>query len=304
MDIYAWLVVNGFIHTEKFRQIFEWLVQAAEKQGCRLEIKTNAQLLPQLVMGAEYRHSKDDAERQFPWKRTPQFVVFWDKDVRLARLLEKCGLRLFNHAQSIEACDDKARTFLELQGSGIRMPRTIIAPKTFRQEGYLELDFLQAVEEQLDYPMVVKECYGSFGQQVYLAQNRQEAEKCLRRIQNRPCLFQEYIAASKGHDIRIQMVGEQAVAAMRRYNAHDFRANITNGGSMEPYEPSKEQAETAQKVMRMLNLDFAGIDLLFGEDGEPVLCEVNSNAHFVNICKCTGVNAAEDIIRHCIAHSG
>lgn len=292
--IYAWLVVNGFIDSEKFRQIFAWLVEAAEKQGCMLEIKTNTQLLPELVIGGSSMLQKS---------RRPRFVIFWDKDVRLARLLEKLGLRLFNCADSIEVCDDKARTYLELLQQDIRMPRTILAPKTFRMEGYPNLDFLPQVERQLTYPMVIKECYGSFGQQVWLVQGREELLKCLHGIKNRPFLFQEYIAGSSGHDIRIQMVGMQAVAAMHRYNQNDFRANITNGGSMEAYEPDAAQLNMARQVMKTLRLDFAGVDLLFGEHGEPVLCEVNSNAHFVNIWKCTGVNAAEAIVGYCLERS-
>lgn len=291
---YAWLVVNGFIETEKFRQIFSWLVEAAEKQQCILEIKTNTQLLPELVMGEE---------GLLTGCRRPQFVIFWDKDVRLARLLEKLGLRLFNCAQSIEICDDKARTYLELLDQQIRMPKTVIAPKTFRMEGYPNLDFLQQIESRLGFPMVVKECYGSFGQQVWLVHNEKELSDCLHGIQNRPFLFQEYIAASKGSDIRIQMVGTEAVAAMHRYHAYDFRANITNGGSMEACQPNDAQLKMAKKVMETLKLDFAGVDILFGEHGEPVLCEVNSNAHFINIWKCTGVNVADAIVAYCLRNS-
>ncbi len=289
--IYAWLVVNEFIRSEKFSQIFSWLVKAAEKQGCRLEIKTNAQLLPGLVLGG-YQLLQEC--------RRPQFVLFWDKDIRLARLLEKLGLRLFNCADSIEICDDKARTYLELLDQKIHMPKTIIAPKTFRMEGYPDYGFLPQTEQQLGYPMVIKECYGSFGQQVWLAKDRRELLECLGIIKNRPFLFQEYIASSKGQDLRIQMVGTKAVAAMRRVNPADFRANITNGGSMEAYQPDAGQVAMAKRVMEALKLDFAGVDILFGEHGEPVLCEVNSNAHFVNIWKCTGVNAAEAIVEYCM----
>lgn len=291
---YAWLVVNGFIESEKFRQIFAWLAEAAEKQGCLLDVKTNAQLLPELVMGETDLLSKC---------RRPQFVIFWDKDIRLARLLEKLGLRLFNSARSIEICDDKSRTYLELLKQKIQMPKTIIAPKTFRQEGYEKLDFLTQVECRLGFPMVVKECYGSFGQQVWLVNDEKELLECIRGIKNRPFLFQEYIASSKGNDIRIQMVGEKAVAAMHRYHANDFRANITNGGSMERYEPKKAQLQLAKKVMETLGLDFAGVDILFGKQGQPVLCEVNSNAHFVNIWKCTGINTADAIISYCLDRS-
>ena len=69
---------------------------------------------------------------------------------------------------------------------------------------------------------------------------------------------------------------------------------------MEAYEPDTAQLDMARKVMQMLKLDFAGVDILFGKNGEPVLCEVNSNAHFVNIYQCTGINAADAIIRYCL----
>ena len=54
----------------------------------------------------------------------------------------------------------------------------------------------------------------------------------------------------------------------------------------------------ALKVCRELKLDFAGVDIMFGKQGEPVLCEVNSNAHFKNIYDCTGVNVADEIMEY------
>ncbi|HAV01576.1 MAG TPA: RimK family alpha-L-glutamate ligase, partial [Lachnospiraceae bacterium] len=93
------------------------------------------------------------------------------------------------------------------------------------------------------------------------------------------------------------VVGDRVVAAMLRSNDSDFRANITNGGKMEPYTPSSEEAGLAVSVCRALGLCFAGVDILFSKDG-PVLCEVNSNAHFKNISDCTGVDVASFIIGH------
>ena len=40
------------------------------------------------------------------------FVFYLDKDIYLARLLEKAGFRLFNHADFIKLCDDKMLTFI------------------------------------------------------------------------------------------------------------------------------------------------------------------------------------------------
>ena len=91
---------------------------------------------------------------------------------------------------------------------------------------------------------------------------------------------------------------DRVVTAMERINENDFRANITNGGRMKKYAPTKEQREMVLLVCRELHLDFAGVDILFGKEGEPILCEVNSNAHFKNIYDCTGVNVADHIIQY------
>lgn len=86
---------------------------------------------------------------------------------------------------------------------------------------------------------------------------------------------------------------------MYRYSdSGDFRANISNGGKMKQYEPTKQQVKLAIDCVKAIGLDFAGVDLLFDEDEEPIVCEVNSNAHFKNIYDCTGVNVAEHIIEY------
>ena len=46
-----------------------------------------------------------------------------------------------------------------------------------------------------------------------------------------------------------------------------------------------------------LGLDFAGVDVLFGEDGKPLVCEVNSNPHFKSTLDYTGVDVALEIVR-------
>jgi glutathione synthase/RimK-type ligase-like ATP-grasp enzyme len=260
------------------------------------------------------------------------FVLFWDKDIRLARAFEAAGLPVFNSASAIEACDDKALTLERLSGNGLigdgkqklRLPLTVMAPMTFSSTGYTDLSFINEAERIISYPMVIRECFGSFGAQVYLAKNRDEAEAIVKKL-NYPFIFQEFIypcrhsgkkqigedgvslvpaseediakLTESGRDIRLQVVGDRVVAAMLRSNDSDFRANITNGGKMEPYMPSSEEAGLAVSVCRALGLCFAGVDILFSKDG-PVLCEVNSNAHFKNISDCTGTDVASSIIEH------
>ena len=66
---------------------------------------------------------------------------------------------------------------------------------------------------------------------------------------------------------------------------------------MAPYSPTPVESALAIRACEVLGLDFAGVDVLFGKDG-PILCEVNSNAHFKTTLECTGVNMAVEIMRH------
>ncbi len=279
----GWLVINGFLHSNKFNEIYSWLKTAFEKKGHTINVYTNIELANITKI-----------------ENKPDFVLFWDKDIPLAKRLEKMDLRLFNSATAIENCDNKALTYIELKGI-VKMPKTIIAPMTYRNIGYNNTDFVKNSINTLGLPVVIKECFGSFGQQVYLAESYEKAIDIVKNT-NEPLIFQEFIAESKGKDIRINMVGNNAVASMLRYNDNDFRANITNGGSMKNYTPTEKEIEIAQKVCKVLNLDFGGVDILFGKNG-PIVCEVNSNAHFKNIYDCTGVNVADyigDYIEKCV----
>lgn len=284
----AWLVVNQYLQQDKFSELHQWLLVAAGKHKISMVIHTNAEVYALL-----------DADGQLAAR--PDFVLFWDKDFRLARLLEGLGLPVFNSADAILTCDDKSRTYLALKGTDIPMPKTLLAPFTYDNIGYTDYDFLRHVEEQLGFPLVVKECFGSFGAQVYLVHNREELVAQVKKIGAKPMLFQAFLALYAGSDLRLQVVGDRVVAAMLRYSENgDFRANITNGGKMESYRPSTEQIELAVRACQRLGLTYAGVDLLFGDHEEPVLCEVNSNAHFKNIHSCTGVNAADAIMEELV----
>lgn len=284
----GWLVINQFLHTPKFEEIYQWLEHSARKQNINLIRFTNSQLMCSFDCFGKMNQLPADK---------PDFVLFMDKDIRLGKALEGAGIRLFNSAEAVKICDDKSLTMLALMNSGIKMPKTILAPMTYSNIGYTDTTFLNQVES-LGYPMVVKECFGSFGQQVYLVHNRKELDTLIEQKKGTSFIFQEYIKSSCGRDIRINIVGGEVVAAMYRYNEDDFRANITNGGKMKAYEPTDEQIAMAKNVCDIISLDFAGVDLMFGENDEPIFCEVNSNAHFKSIYECTGMNVADAIIKY------
>lgn len=282
----GWLVVNSFLHSPKFGELYKFFQDSANKLNIRLQVKTTDSLLCAV----------DDNFTEYD---LPDFVIFWDKDIYLAQRLGKAGIPLYNSAKSIELCDNKILTALALANK-VAMPATIIAPKTFDGVGYNNDAFIRRATEVLGFPVIVKEAYGSFGQQVYLARTLDEVKKIIKKINYKDCLFQQYIAQSSGRDIRINVVGGKVVAAMLRYNDNDFRSNITNGGKMQAVTPTKEQAEIAIRACRILGLDFAGVDVLFGKDGKPYVCEVNSNVHFKSTYDCTGIDMSELILRYIV----
>lgn len=219
------------------------------------------------------------------------FCIYLDKDKYTSRLLEQSGLRLYNPHRGIQICDDKMDTFLHLTGKGIPMPRTVPAPLCYYPGIPPREEFLDGVAATLGLPLVVKECYGSLGAQVYLARTREELTAIDARLQGRQHLYQEYVAHSAGRDIRAIVIGGRVTAAMQRVSATDFRSNIELGGVGSPIHLPAEAAALCERAAALLELDYCGVDILYGPHGF-LLCEVNSNAFFEGIEAVTGCNVA------------
>lgn len=284
----GWLVVNCFLNSRKYVEINELLKNGAKDFGVTLEIIPSDKILCQNFAGAK------------EFKR-PDFVLFWDKDIVLAKKLEMLGIPVFNSAHAIEICDSKKLTSIYLEKSGVPMPKTICSPMTFEGVGYKSLNFLDYAISNLGFPFIMKEEYGSFGQQVYFINSREEAISVINKANSRGLIFQEYIATSRGKDVRVNVVGGKVIASMMRYNENDFRSNITNGGKMMKYNISKEQEDIAIKACEAIGLDFAGVDILFGKGDTPIVCEVNSNPHFKSTLDCTGIDMSSYIIAHVVS---
>lgn len=293
MKTYGWLIYNGGLRAPKYMELNELYAKAALKLNIHLDLVANDKIYSCI--------ENNKAVLKYPDSlKTPSFILFLDKDIRLAKQLEKLGYAIFNSSQVIENCDDKMLTFQVLANRGIKMPKTLFAPMYFPHTGTGEphLRFTLTLEKELGYPMIIKEAFGSFGAQVYLVHNREELVAKQKELIYTPHLYQEFIKTSNGRDVRIYVVGEKVVASMYRHSETDFRANVSNGGAMNPYTPNEAFCQVAIAATKALGADFTGVDLLFGENDEPILCEVNSNAHIKNIYDCTGIDVAESIFKH------
>ena len=290
----GYLIYNGFWNPKGPPDAVRRLQQAGERAGGPLTP------LPNTALAADFAGGTPAVRRADTPGKEPltaaDFALFWDKDVRLARTMEAVGMRLYNPADGVAVCDDKAATHLALARHGLPMPRTLAAPMT-----YLHMDagpaeaFYRTAEELLGYPLVLKECFGSLGGQVHLVRDGGQLRRLADTLAARPFLSQEYIPPG-GEDFRLYMVGGRLAAAMRRVNPADFRANIGSGGHGQAYVPTAEETALAQEACRVLGVPIAGVDILHTPQGKPLLCEVNSSAQLAGITACTGVDIAGEIV--------
>lgn len=286
MNYHAWIIYNGFLRAESFYDFAQMMEQAANNEGHRATIYSNKEIVSIL-----------DTNLTMVPSDLPDYVIFTDKDLYLARQFELLGVPVFNSSAAIATSDDKIKTYQLLAKAKVPIPKTIFAPKTFGLPHAFDASYMDTIIHTFTFPLVIKEAYGSFGEQVYLINNEQQLYDKVAEIKDRPFMFQEMIHSSFGKDLRLQVVGDQVVTAMKRTSEHDFRANVTSGGTMETYNPTDEEIQIAVKASQLIGADFSGVDLLFGNTG-PIVCEVNSNAHIRNILDCTGINAAPYIIQH------
>lgn len=289
----GWIIYNGTLNIPKINKLVDSLIIEGEKLDIELKKVKNTEIIPTYNNEgkAELLYLKD--------LESPKFIIFWDKDVLLARHLEKMGFKVFNSSKAIEYCDHKGLMHLELSKSNIQMPRTILSPMIFdyllNSEGYLVKCF-----DELGKDVIIKESKGSFGIQVYSIKNKEDFIKKVMDLNKRNIDFimQENIKSSYGKDIRVNIIGDKVIGAMLRESDKDFRANISQGGKGKLINLTIEQEELALKAHKVLGLDFSGVDLLFGENNKPILCEVNSNLNFLSFEELWGKSFGAEILKY------
>jgi ribosomal protein S6--L-glutamate ligase len=77
-------------------------------------------------------------------------------------------------------------------------------------------------------------------------------------------------------DVRVIIVGDY-VEAYSRYNPHNFRVNITLGGTGSPHRLDEKMEVFCRSVMQRGKFPFAHIDLMLMGDGECYLAEIALN---------------------------
>ncbi|KUL46124.1 hypothetical protein ADL22_11520 [Streptomyces sp. NRRL F-4489] len=194
-----------------------------------------------------------------------------DREVSLLRHLEHLGAVLINSASAHIRCGNKLWQLQDLAAAGLPVPDTLsyaTAPLT----GVVRSPDVVA-------PCIVKAVRGRNGREVFLAPDTGLLRSVAGSLaQDVPLVFQEYVSASHGRDLRVVVVdGEPVAAQIRTARDGSLAANLAQGGAAELCLGRFPDAEAlAVAAAGTLGLTLAGVDLLFTADGGHTICEVNA----------------------------
>jgi ribosomal protein S6--L-glutamate ligase len=208
----------------------------------------------------------------------------------VVRHLEAMGVPVINSASAIACSRDKLACLQRLAAAGVRIPRTVLA----RGGG----DVHELVAQVGGLPAILKLIQGTQGVGVMIAHSVAEVESILGTLWDlgQEILLQEFVAESRGRDVRALVVGERVVGAMRREAPRgEFRSNLHRGGFGSAIELPADYMEAAVRAAKVVGLDVAGVDLLESDDG-PKIVELNSSPGFEGLERATGLDIAAQIV--------
>lgn len=200
------------------------------------------------------------------------------------RILESLGVRCVNPLHAIETCADKLATTLALIRAGVPTPEVRVA---------VDSDSGLNAIEQLGYPCVIKPTVGSWGRLVSRINDRDAAESILEHREvlgsvNHSVVYAQEHINKPDRDIRVFVVGGQAIAAIERRSEH-WLTNTARGAVAAGMTVTPELADLSQRAVAAVGADIAAVDLLECPGQGMLVNEINHSMEFRNSTTTTGV---------------
>jgi len=202
------------------------------------------------------------------------------------RQFEVMGVYPLNESVAIGRSRDKLRCLQLLARRGIGLPVTAYTNDPKQAEDIIDLVG--------GAPVVIKLLEGTQGIGVVLGETVKSAKSVIEAFHgaNVNILVQQFIKEAEAMDIRLLVIGDRVVAAMKRQGpAGEFRSNLHRGGLGEKVRITPQERTMAVRAARTLGLNVCGVDMLRAEGG-PLVVEVNSSPGIEGLEKATGVDVA------------
>jgi len=203
--------------------------------------------------------------------------------------LALAGVTVLNPPSALLRAHDKVLTARTLCRAGLPHPQTRLI------EQHRE-------PPDLDFPVVVKPRFGSWGREVTLCRDRAELEQTLERLACRSwfratgAIAQELIPPL-GHDLRLIVAGGGVIGAGRRTAAPgEWRTNVALGATVTHASPPPVALALASAAAKASGLDLVGVDLLPTGPGGFSIVELNGAVDFRPAYAAPGRDIYDDAI--------
>lgn len=203
--------------------------------------------------------------------------------------LELSGAFVVNPVYAFRRARDKYATMYTLAKAGLTIPKTLITENALQAYRFAKHSI-----QIINKPMIGSMGYGAMKfEDPDLAYN---AFRLLERI-NQPIYVQEYLEKPR-KDIRAFVIGNKVLAAIHRIaQLGQWKTNIAQGGRSEVLKLAPNLEKLAIKATKVLQLEYAGIDLVETKKG-PLIFEVNSSPSWQSLQQATGIDVAERLVKY------
>ena len=193
--------------------------------------------------------------------------------------------KVLNNAHAFRLARNKWQSLQLLAAYGLPIPSTSYIGELVESSSQLVLH---------SPSVVLKTLVGMQGAGVELCEGKAIALSKLETLKQagEKALVQDFIAETRGKDIRAFVIGKQVVAGMQRTAGNgNFRANLHQGGKAESIDLTEEEKMIAIQATKAIGLDVAGVDLIRTNQG-PMILEVNASPGLEGIEKVSGKDIA------------
>ncbi|WP_069807468.1 ATP-grasp domain-containing protein [Vulcanisaeta thermophila] len=208
------------------------------------------------------------------------------------RALELSGVYVMNPVINWLIASDKFASLLVLAKNGLPVPDTVVSENMFVAYNAVK-EFENAV---------VKQLRGAMGFGVFQVSDADVAFHIFSYLVNlnKPMYVQRYLEKVGGGDYRVVVVGDEVIGAEFRRAASSWKSNVAQGARPEPVKLAPELEELSLRAIRVLGLDFGGVDIAETRDGYFIL-EVNPTMSWQGFKRVTGKNPAHYIIKYLVS---
>jgi RimK family alpha-L-glutamate ligase len=195
-----------------------------------------------------------------------------NKSLNLVYWLNQAGFATINPLTACEADYSKFLSYELMQDVGVPTPKT---------ERITSGTSLEQISDNFSFPLIIKRNTGGKGIGVLRISDEDALSAVLRNseILSEDYLVQEFIEASRDHDIRVGVIdGEPLISygrtLVRRNGEKPWMGSCHYGSQIIPYQASEEECRVAVSASEAIQARLNEVDIQITDEG-PIVIENN-----------------------------